>query len=81
MNRKYPSNLFFHGVTQTLENGVLLLQVGLKYNESMVIRVTGCPNGYAMPYMAELGLVGDEPNMYQVFHILVLVKTLETNVS
>lgn len=45
----------------------LFFQVGLKYNESIVIRVTGCPNGCARPYMAELGLVGDGPNSYQVF--------------
>ncbi|RRT65576.1 hypothetical protein B296_00014109, partial [Ensete ventricosum] len=41
--------------------------VGLKYNESVVIRVTGCPNGCARPYMAELGLVGDGPNSYQIW--------------
>lgn len=41
-------------------------QVGLEYDESVVIRVTGCPNGCARPYMAELGLVGDGPNSYQV---------------
>ncbi|XXG46173.1 hypothetical protein AAC387_Pa02g1086 [Persea americana] len=42
-------------------------KVGLKYNESLVIRITGCPNGCARPYMAELGLVGDGPNSYQVW--------------
>ncbi|KAK9123522.1 hypothetical protein Sjap_013124 [Stephania japonica] len=42
-------------------------KVGLKYNESLVIRVTGCPNGCARPYMAELGLVGDGPNSYQIW--------------
>ncbi|XP_060667898.1 sulfite reductase [ferredoxin], chloroplastic [Ziziphus jujuba] len=42
-------------------------KVGLKYSESMVIRVTGCPNGCARPYMAELGLVGDGPNSYQIW--------------
>ncbi|MCD7470753.1 transcriptional regulatory protein [Datura stramonium] len=42
-------------------------RVGLKYNESVVIRVTGCPNGCARPYMAELGLVGDGPNSYQIW--------------
>ncbi|XP_052208421.1 sulfite reductase [ferredoxin], chloroplastic-like [Diospyros lotus] len=42
-------------------------KVGLKYNESIVIRVTGCPNGCARPYMAELGLVGDGPNSYQIW--------------
>ncbi|KAF3452526.1 hypothetical protein FNV43_RR02959 [Rhamnella rubrinervis] len=42
-------------------------KVGLKYNESVVIRMTGCPNGCARPYMAELGLVGDGPNSYQIW--------------
>ncbi|XP_068636392.1 sulfite reductase 1 [ferredoxin], chloroplastic [Aristolochia californica] len=42
-------------------------KVGLKYNESLVIRVTGCPNGCARPYVAELGLVGDGPNSYQIW--------------
>lgn len=42
-------------------------KVGLKYNDSVVIRVTGCPNGCARPYMAELGLVGDGPNSYQIW--------------
>ncbi|XP_020214555.1 sulfite reductase [ferredoxin], chloroplastic [Cajanus cajan] len=42
-------------------------KVGLKYNESVVVRITGCPNGCARPYMAELGLVGDGPNSYQLW--------------
>ncbi|KAJ6385223.1 hypothetical protein OIU77_028415 [Salix suchowensis] len=42
-------------------------KVGLKYNESVVIRATGCPNGCARPYMAELGFVGDGPNSYQLW--------------
>ncbi|KAK1306862.1 hypothetical protein QJS10_CPA10g00188 [Acorus calamus] len=42
-------------------------KVGLSYNESLVVRVTGCPNGCARPYMAELGLVGDGPNSYQIW--------------
>jgi sulfite reductase (ferredoxin) len=29
--------------------------------------MTGCPNGCARPYMAELALVGDGPDMYQVW--------------
>lgn len=35
--------------------------------EKMVIRMTGCPNGCARPYMAELGLVGSAPGSYQVW--------------
>ncbi|CAK7331060.1 unnamed protein product [Dovyalis caffra] len=42
-------------------------KVGLKYNESVVIRATGSPNGCARPYMAEVGFVGDGPNSYQVY--------------
>ncbi|XP_008786139.3 sulfite reductase [ferredoxin], chloroplastic-like [Phoenix dactylifera] len=42
-------------------------KVGIKHDESVVIRVTGCPNGCARPYMAELGFVGDGPNSYQIW--------------
>ncbi|PIN07487.1 Sulfite reductase (ferredoxin) [Handroanthus impetiginosus] len=42
-------------------------RVGLRYKESVVIRITGCPNGCARPYMAELGLVGDGANSYQIW--------------
>ncbi|XP_020574569.1 sulfite reductase [ferredoxin], chloroplastic [Phalaenopsis equestris] len=45
----------------------ILDKVGVQHNESVVIRVTGCPNGCARPYMAELGLVGDGPNSYQIW--------------
>jgi hypothetical protein len=33
------------------------------------VRITGCPNGCARPYMAELGFVGDGPKSYQVIRI------------
>lgn len=36
-------------------------------NLNIVSRMTGCPNGCARTYMAELGLVGSGPNMYQVW--------------
>ncbi len=39
----------------------------LKINKSILIRMTGCPNGCARPYMAELGLVGSGPNHYQLW--------------
>jgi len=39
----------------------------LKINKSILIRVTGCPNGCARPYMAELALVGSGLNQYQVW--------------
>ncbi len=44
----------------------LLSKLGLK-NEHFVIRMTGCPNGCARPYMAELGFVGSAPNAYQLW--------------
>ncbi|MDP8966346.1 MAG: sulfite reductase, ferredoxin dependent [Cyanobacteriota bacterium] len=44
----------------------LLNQLDLQ-NEHFVIRITGCPNGCARPYMAELGLVGSLPDTYQVW--------------
>jgi sulfite reductase (ferredoxin) len=44
----------------------LLKKLGLG-NEEIVIRMTGCPNGCARPYMAELGFVGSMPKAYQVW--------------
>jgi len=35
--------------------------------EEVLMRMTGCPNGCARPYMAELALVGDGPEMYQIW--------------
>ena len=45
---------------------VILNKVGLE-QEQFVVRMTGCPNGCARPYMAELGFVGSAPNAYQVW--------------
>ncbi|CAM9234634.1 unnamed protein product [Phaeothamnion confervicola] len=36
-------------------------------DEEIMVRMTGCPNGCARPYMAELAFVGDGPNSYQVW--------------
>ncbi|MBG1269910.1 sulfite reductase, ferredoxin dependent [Nostoc sp. WHI] len=44
----------------------LLDKVGLQ-NEHFVVRMTGCPNGCARPYLAELGFVGSAPESYQVW--------------
>ena len=35
--------------------------------EEIIIRMTGCPNGCARPYMAEIGLVGKGPGRYQLW--------------
>ena len=39
----------------------------LEISKSMLVRMTGCPNGCARPYMAELGLVGSGVNQYQLW--------------
>ena len=44
----------------------LLIKLGMP-DEYFVIRMTGCPNGCARPYMAELGFVGSAPGKYQVW--------------
>jgi sulfite reductase (ferredoxin) len=44
----------------------LLNKLGLE-KEHFVIRMTGCPNGCARPYMAELGFVGIAPDTYQIW--------------
>ncbi len=36
-------------------------------DEEIVIRMTGCPNGCARPYMAEIGFVGKGPGRYQLW--------------
>jgi len=36
-------------------------------DEEILMRMTGCPNGCARPYMAELAFVGDGPNSYQIW--------------
>ncbi|HEY9617794.1 MAG TPA: sulfite reductase, ferredoxin dependent [Microcoleaceae cyanobacterium] len=44
----------------------LLDKVGLP-NEHFIIRMTGCPNGCARPYLAELAFVGDSPDTYNIW--------------
>ncbi len=36
-------------------------------NESISLRMTGCPNGCARPYLADIGLVGKAPGRYNLF--------------
>ncbi|MFA6560433.1 MAG: NADPH-dependent assimilatory sulfite reductase hemoprotein subunit [Verrucomicrobiia bacterium] len=44
----------------------LLNEVGLG-DQEINIRMTGCPNGCARPYMAEIGFVGKAPGKYQIY--------------
>ena len=44
-----------------------LLQSRGMDREEIIVRMTGCPNGCARPYMAELGFVGRAPRKYNVY--------------
>ncbi|WOO39959.1 assimilatory sulfite reductase (NADPH) hemoprotein subunit [Rubellicoccus peritrichatus] len=37
------------------------------HEDAIVIRSTGCPNGCARPFMAEIGLVGRSPGKYNLY--------------
>ena len=39
----------------------------LGINKPVLVRMTGCPNGCARPYMAEIGLVGSGVEQYQLW--------------
>jgi len=41
-------------------------KVGLREDE-ITIRMTGCPNGCARPYLGEIGLVGRAPGKYNIY--------------
>ncbi|HLY90157.1 MAG TPA: sulfite reductase, partial [Acetobacteraceae bacterium] len=43
-----------------------LEQSGLAQDD-ITIRMTGCPNGCARPYLAEIGLVGRTPGIYNLY--------------
>ncbi|MFO7629305.1 MAG: sulfite reductase, ferredoxin dependent [Prochlorococcaceae cyanobacterium] len=51
---------------QVLERLEQLLQ-RLAIEQPLLVRMTGCPNGCARPYMAEIGLVGSGVNQYQLW--------------
>ncbi len=36
-------------------------------DDAISIRITGCPNGCARPYLSEIGLVGRAPNKYALY--------------
>ncbi|WP_022947104.1 NADPH-dependent assimilatory sulfite reductase hemoprotein subunit [Methylohalobius crimeensis] len=44
----------------------LLASVGLKDDE-IIVRISGCPNGCARPYLAEIGLTGRAPGKYNLY--------------
>ena len=52
------------GILTRIED--LLAELGLQ-QEELIVRMTGCPNGCATPFMAEIALVGKGPNKYQMY--------------
>ena len=58
------SERYLPGLIDRLEK--ICGEVGLA-GEEIIIRSTGCPNGCARPYMAELAFVGKAPGRYQVW--------------
>ena len=44
-----------------------LLEEGGLRHDAITIRMTGCPNGCARPYLAEIGFVGRGPDTYNVY--------------
>lgn len=58
------SERFLPGLIEKLE--VALEDAGLR-DDDIVIRSTGCPNGCARPYLAEIGLVGRNPGLWNLY--------------
>ncbi len=58
------SERFLPDLITTLEDS--LDKAGLRQDD-IVIRMTGCPNGCARPYVAEIGLVGRNPGLYNLY--------------
>ncbi len=58
------SERYLPGLIDRLDD--LLAENGLD-DDPIVIRMTGCPNGCARPYVAEIGLVGKAEGSYNLF--------------
>jgi sulfite reductase (NADPH) hemoprotein beta-component len=44
----------------------IVAECGLK-DEPIIVRMTGCPNGCARPYVAEIGFTGRAPGYYNLY--------------
>jgi sulfite reductase (NADPH) hemoprotein beta-component len=58
------SERYLPGLVTRLEDE--LERFGLREDE-ITIRMTGCPNGCARPYVSEIGLVGRTPGIYNLY--------------
>jgi sulfite reductase (NADPH) hemoprotein beta-component len=52
------------GILEKFET--VLDEAGLR-DDAISLRITGCPNGCARPYLAEIGFVGKAPNKYALY--------------
>ncbi len=57
------SERIFPAVLERLEGLLRRLEI----ERPLLVRMTGCPNGCARPYMAEIGLVGSGVDQYQLW--------------
>ncbi|MEX0995046.1 MAG: hypothetical protein WD599_05915, partial [Balneolaceae bacterium] len=58
------SERVFPDVIRELEE--VVKELGLE-DEKLSVRMTGCPNGCARPYVADIGFVGQSLNKYAIF--------------
>jgi sulfite reductase (NADPH) hemoprotein beta-component len=58
------SERFLPGLLDRFE--AMLAELGLR-DEEFIVRMTGCPNGCARPYIAEIAFVGKAPSKYQIY--------------
>ncbi|MBM3845824.1 MAG: NADPH-dependent assimilatory sulfite reductase hemoprotein subunit [Verrucomicrobia bacterium] len=58
------SERYLPGLLARIEALLAELHLG---NQEIIVRMTGCPNGCARPYMAEIGFVGKAPGKYNVY--------------
>ncbi|MGQ0673304.1 MAG: NADPH-dependent assimilatory sulfite reductase hemoprotein subunit [Hyphomicrobium sp.] len=58
------SERFLPGLITSLEDS--LDAAGLR-EDDIVVRMTGCPNGCARPYLSEIGFVGRNPGLYNLY--------------
>jgi sulfite reductase (NADPH) hemoprotein beta-component len=52
---------------QLLDQLDLIIRANKLEDEGILIRMTGCPNGCARPYLGEIGLVGKAPGRYNLY--------------
>jgi sulfite reductase (NADPH) hemoprotein beta-component len=58
------SERYLPDLIDALERRLVAYDLG---KDDIVIRMTGCPNGCARPYLAEIGLVGKGPGRYNLY--------------